>query len=214
MSKENKTVVSEIKNLMVKFGFIKNEKFALLVDGTEVRIEGDELVEGAAVYVVTDGGDVPAPDAVHELEDGTLVETLGGIITKITVKEDAEEEVKEEIIEESYEEKVEEEVEVKMEEEIKSEIEEKLEEVIDEKEEVELEDEVKEDIAEKIADVMVPILEKVRELEEELTKVKASFAKLSNEPATKPISKVKKEFSGHSATDDMVSRILAMKNSK
>ena len=214
MSKENKTVVSEIKNLMVKFGFIKNEKFALLVDGTEVRIEGDELVEGAAIYVETAEGSIPAPDAVHELEDGTLVETLGGIITKITVKEDAEEEVKEEIIEESYEEKVEEEVEVKMEEEIKSEIEEKLEEVIDEKEEVELEDEVKEDIAEKIADVMVPILEKVRELEEELTKVKASFAKLSNEPATKPISKVKKEFSGHSATDDMVSRILAMKNSK
>ena len=212
MSKENKTVVSEIKNLMIKFGFMK-KSFALLVDGSEVRIEGDELVEGAAVYVVTDGGDVPAPDAVHELEDGTLVETVGGIIKSITIKEDAEE-IDEEIVEESYEEKVEEEVEVKMEEEIKEEIKESLEEIIEDKEEVELEEEVKEDIAVKIADVMIPILEKVRELEEELTKVKASFAKLSNEPATKPISKVKKEFSGHSATDDMVSRILAMKNSK
>lgn len=212
MSKESKTVVSEIKNLMVKFGFMK-KSFALLVDGTEVRVDGDELVEGAAVYVVTEEGDVPAPDARHELEDGTIVETVGGLIVSVEVKEEAEE-VKEEVIEESYEEEIKDEVEVKMEEEIKEEIKESLEEVIEEKEEIELEEEIKEDIAVKIADVMIPILEKVKELEEELTKVKASFNALSNEPAGKAITKVKKEFSGHSATDDMVSRILAMKNSK
>lgn len=212
MSNESKTVVSEIKNLMVKFGFMK-KNFALLVDGTEVRIEGDELIEGAAVYVVTEEGDVPAPDAVHELEDGTKVETEGGIIKSIIVAEAAEEEVKEEVIEESYEEEIKEEVEVKMEEEIKEEIKEKLEEIIEEKEEIELEEEVKIDVAERIADVMIPILEKVKDLEEELKKVKASFNAFKNEPAGKAITKSKKAFSGHD-TNSMVERILALKNSK
>jgi len=199
MSKnESKTVVSEIKNLMVKFGFIKNEKFAVLVDGSEIRVDGDELVEGAAVYVVTDQGDVPVPDAVHELEDGTLVETVGGLIVSVTAKAEAEEEVidETEVIEEDM-------VDV---------IEEKKDEVIEALEEHDVPE--SDTIAEKIVEVMLPILEKVKELEEELTKVKASFVAFKNEPAGKAINKVKKDFAGHSSTDDMVSRILAMKNSK
>jgi hypothetical protein len=79
-------------NLEVKEGKIVsvNEIFldAKLMDGTIVKVEGDGLVEGAAVKVVTeempDG--VPAPDGVHELEDGTKIETMGGIISKIEEK--------------------------------------------------------------------------------------------------------------------------------
>ena len=215
MSKESKTVVSEIRNLMVKFGFVKND-FAKLVDGTEVRVEGEELVEGATIYVVTSEGDVPAPDAVHELEDGTKVETVDGIIKSIVVEESAEEEVKEEVIEESYEEEIKEEIEEKLEEvegEIKEEIKEKLEEAIEDKEEVEMEEETKEEVSEKIVEVIVPLLEKVKDLEEELTKIKASFKAFKNEPAGKAINKTKKEFSGQD-TNSMVERILALKNSK
>lgn len=67
-----------------------NEIFldAKLADGTIVKVEGDGLVEGAAVKVVTeempDG--IPAPDGSHELEDGTKIETVDGIITKIEEK--------------------------------------------------------------------------------------------------------------------------------
>lgn len=56
---------------------------AKLVDGTVVKVSGDSLVEGAKVVVVTEEGEIPAPDGVHELEDGTKVETKEGIIAKV-----------------------------------------------------------------------------------------------------------------------------------
>jgi hypothetical protein len=56
---------------------------AKLIDGTEVKVSGDALVEGAKVMVVTAEGEIIAPDGVHELEDGTKVETKEGIIAKI-----------------------------------------------------------------------------------------------------------------------------------
>ena len=56
---------------------------AKLVDGTVVKVEGDSLVEGAKVVVVTPDAEIPAPDGVHELEDGTKIETKDGIIAMI-----------------------------------------------------------------------------------------------------------------------------------
>jgi hypothetical protein len=56
---------------------------AKLADGTQIKVEGDALAEGAKVVVVTEQGEIPAPDAVHELEDGTKVETKDGIIARI-----------------------------------------------------------------------------------------------------------------------------------
>jgi hypothetical protein len=56
---------------------------AKLVDGTVVKVEGDELLEGAAVKVVTEDAEIPAPDGVHELESGIKVETKDGLIVKI-----------------------------------------------------------------------------------------------------------------------------------
>jgi len=65
---------------------------AKLVDGTVVKVEGDSLVEGAKVVVIQDDAEIPAPDGLHELEDGTKIETKEGIIAKI---EEAVEEVEE-----------------------------------------------------------------------------------------------------------------------
>lgn len=59
---------------------------AKLVDGTAIKVEGDSLVEGAKVVVVTEDAEIPAPDGVHELEDGTKVETKDGIIAKVEEK--------------------------------------------------------------------------------------------------------------------------------
>lgn len=71
----------------VKDGSIKTVKEifldAKLADGTVIKVEGDSLVEGAKVIVVTEDAEIPAPDGVHELEDGTKVETKDGIIAKI-----------------------------------------------------------------------------------------------------------------------------------
>lgn len=56
---------------------------AKLVDGTVVKVEGDSLSEGAKVVVVTPDAEIPAPDGVHELEDGSKVETKDGVIVKV-----------------------------------------------------------------------------------------------------------------------------------
>jgi hypothetical protein len=91
----SKSAIQEIKSLMVQFGFLKNEEAeivkeifidAKLIDGTAIKVSGDSLVEGAKVVVVTEEGEIPAPDGVHELEDGTKVETAEGIISKIEEK--------------------------------------------------------------------------------------------------------------------------------
>lgn len=88
----SKSAIQEIKSLMVQFGFLKNEETeivkeifidAKLVDGTAIKVEGDSLVEGAKVVVVTEEGEIPAPDGVHEIEGGAKVETKEGLIVRI-----------------------------------------------------------------------------------------------------------------------------------
>jgi hypothetical protein len=118
----SKSAIQEIKSLMVQFGFLKNEETeivkeifldAKLVDGTAIKVSGEGLVEGAKVVVVTEEGEIPAPDGVHELEDGTKVETKEGIIAKIEemLEEPEMEKPKAEVeIEVSKEEKMESEV--------------------------------------------------------------------------------------------------------
>ena len=71
--------VAESQIVSVKEIFVD----AKLVDGTAIKVSGEGLVEGAKVMVVTAEGEIPAPDGVHELEDGTKVETKEGIIAKI-----------------------------------------------------------------------------------------------------------------------------------
>ena len=81
----SKEVIQEIRTLL---GFSEEPKAevemasAMLVDGTEIQWEG-ELAVGVAVFVVTNEGLIPAPDATHEVEGGMLVTTEGGLVTEI-----------------------------------------------------------------------------------------------------------------------------------
>lgn len=81
----SKEVIQEIRTLL---GFSEEPKAevemasAMLVDGTEIQWEG-ELAVGTAVFVVTNEGLIPAPDATHEVEGGMLVTTEGGLVTEI-----------------------------------------------------------------------------------------------------------------------------------
>ena len=95
MNKSNKAI-AEIKNLMVQFGFMKAEDASLveenfleakLKDGTVVKVEGESLAEGAKVVVVTEEGEIPAPNGVHELEDGSKIETVDGLVKSIVAAE-------------------------------------------------------------------------------------------------------------------------------
>ena len=189
MSNE-KTAISEIKNLMKKFGFYSEtveEKFldAKLKDGTAIKIEGESAVEGAKVVVVTEEGEIPAPDGVHELEDGSKVETKEGVIAKIEAPE--------------VEEGPEVEVEVKAE---------------DEK----VEEEEKVDVAELYAllkDMMEKISDKMKKMEEEVEKVTTDFENFKKEPATSKIKTGKTESFGkdkfESLLDSRVKTIMALR---
>ena len=79
-----------LKQVRTLLGFEEEKSIsfetAMLKDGTIVKWEG-ELAVGTAVVVETAEGDIPAPNATHELEDGTLVTTLDGIVTEIVKPE-------------------------------------------------------------------------------------------------------------------------------
>jgi acetylornithine deacetylase/succinyl-diaminopimelate desuccinylase-like protein len=80
--------LSKIKNLL--FGEQKFEQ-AKLEDGTIVMWEG-ELATGTALIVVAeDGTQIPAPDAEHKLDDGSIVSTVGGLVVTVTPAEAEEE---------------------------------------------------------------------------------------------------------------------------
>ena len=73
---------SVINTLKAAFEDTQNFEEATLVDGTIVKWEG-ELTDGTALTVVMPEGEVAAPDGIHELSDGTLVETAGGLVVNI-----------------------------------------------------------------------------------------------------------------------------------
>ena len=64
-----------------------------------LKYEGDELAEALAIFVITEDGDIPAPDGTHDLEGGITISTEGGVITSIVdaeVEAESEEEMSEE----------------------------------------------------------------------------------------------------------------------
>ena len=81
ISEEIKAKMPAIKKLL--FGTAQKFVDAKLVDGTIVRIE-PEVAVGATVQVIgADGELLPAPDAQHQLEDGSVVSTEGGMILEV-----------------------------------------------------------------------------------------------------------------------------------
>jgi hypothetical protein len=79
-----------LKQVRTLLGFEEEKSIsfetAMLKDGTIVKWEG-ELSVGTIVMVETAEGDILAPDATHEIEDGTLVTTLDGVVTEIVKPE-------------------------------------------------------------------------------------------------------------------------------
>lgn len=62
---------------------------ATLTDGTIVKYE--TLAVGQSLTVVSEEGETPAPDGVHQFEDGTMVTTAEGVITEVVEGEPVEE---------------------------------------------------------------------------------------------------------------------------
>jgi len=80
-----KDLIQEVRDLMSKFKFNNEEvkmESAVLTDGTVIKWDGT-LAVGTAILVETAEGDIPAPDATHEVEGGALITTVGGVVTEI-----------------------------------------------------------------------------------------------------------------------------------
>ena len=132
---------------------------AVLVDGTEVKTEG-ELVEGAQLMVVTAEGEVPAPAGIHETSEGVLITVDGsGVITKV-------EQSTSETVEEAPATE-----EVAMEEEVVVEVPEEVAPVLTE------------EVVQAVVEALAPVIEEVASIAEELKKMKAQFQAFQKEPA-------------------------------
>lgn len=80
-----------IRDLVKKhFGLVEPHKFAevMLLDGSAtLSYDGEELIEGLEVYVITPDGNLPAPDGTHVLVGGMTITTEGGKIVSIATTE-------------------------------------------------------------------------------------------------------------------------------
>lgn len=81
------TFISELATLVKKHlsPTKLNFKDIMLPDGSTLRYEGDmPMVQMPATIVQPDGTELPAPDAIYEMEDGTTIEVIEGIIVTVT----------------------------------------------------------------------------------------------------------------------------------
>jgi len=72
---EEETIEETIEDI---FGEIKT------ADGSiTLKFPGEEVAIGSEVSVVTEDGDIPAPDGDHDLEGGITIKTEGGVCTEL-----------------------------------------------------------------------------------------------------------------------------------
>ena len=162
---------------------------AKLKDGTQIKVEGDSVIEGAKVMVVTAEGELPAPDGVHELEDGSKVETKDGVIVKL---------------EPAMEEKPEVEVEISAE---------KMEEVVEDIPAADIGDPVEVEMLDMLKDFIKKMSEKMAKMEEKMSKMDSDFNAFKKEPAAKKIADGKTEFNKvlNGTQDDLIAGIMRLR---
>jgi hypothetical protein len=155
---------------------------ATLSDGTVVKVEGESLLEGAKVVVVQEDSEIPAPDGVHELEDGTKIETKEGVIVKV-----------EEMVDEKVEEEVEEEMKDK---------------VIEEPTVPSLA--MSKEMVDMLKEFVKKMGEKMSEMEDSYSKLENEFKAFKKEPAGKKISDGKTEFNKINDGDELDARVATL----
>lgn len=177
-----------VSKIRVLLGLNENTfKFAsaTLVDGTEVKTDG-EFVEGASLMVVTPEGEVSAPAGVHETTEGLLI-TVDENGSIIKIEESTPEATEEPATEE-----------VAMEEEVVVEVPEEVAPVLTE------------EVVQAVVEALAPVVEEVQSIAEELKKMKAQFQAFKAEPAAKKVKRNDFSAERHTAVD----RILQIRKQK
>ena len=194
--------MNSIKELVKKhFNLIEKQSFMTIktADGAlTLSYDGEALAEGLAIFVVTEDGNVAAPDGEHMLEGGVTIRTKDGKIEAIMETTMAVADV----------------VEEKMAEETPEEV------VADVVEEV-ISEEVISAVTEAVADVVGEMMKKMEETmakqNEKMTALESKFNSFSAAPAAE------KTIAGHPSTrtefskslnQDLVDKFIAIKNQK
>ena len=194
--------MNSIKELVKKhFNLIEKQSFMTIktADGAlTLSYDGEALAEGLAIFVVTEDGNVAAPDGEHMLEGGVTIRTKDGKIESIMETTMAVADV----------------VEEKMAEETPEEV------VADVVEEV-ISEEVIKAVTEAVSDVVGEMMKKMEETmakqNEKMTALESKFNSFSAAPAAE------KTIAGHPATrtefskslnQDLVDKFIAIKNQK
>ena len=194
--------MNSIKELVKKhFNLIEKQSFMTIktADGAlTLEYDGEALAEGLAIFVVTEDGNVAAPDGEHMLEGGVTIRTKDGKIEAIMETTMAVADV----------------VEEKMAEETPEEV------VADVVEEV-ISEEVIKAVTEAVSDVVGEMMKKMEETmakqNEKMTALESKFNSFSAAPAAE------KTIAGHPATrsefskslnQDLVDKFIAIKNQK
>ena len=194
--------MNSIKELVKKhFNLIEKQSFMTIktADGAlTLEYDGEALAEGLAIFVVTEDGNVAAPDGEHMLEGGVTIRTKDGKIESIMETTMAVADV----------------VEEKMAEETPEEV------VADVVEEV-ISEEVIKAVTEAVSDVVGEMMKKMEETmakqNEKMTALESKFNSFSAAPAAeKTIAShpsTRTEFS-KSLNQDLVDKFIAIKNQK
>ena len=194
--------MNSIKELVKKhFNLIEKQSFMTIktADGAlTLEYDGEALAEGLAIFVVTEDGNVAAPDGEHMLEGGVTIRTKDGKIESIMETTMAVADVGEE----------------KMAEETPEEV------VADVVEEV-ISEEVIKAVTEAVSDVVGEMMKKMEETmakqNEKMTALESKFNSFSAAPAAE------KTIAGHPSTrsefskslnQDLVDKFIAIKNQK
>ena len=194
--------MNSIKELVKKhFNLVEKQSFMTIktADGAlTLEYDGEALAEGLAIFVVTEDGNVAAPDGEHMLEGGVTIRTKDGKIESIMETTMAVADV----------------VEEKMAEETPEEV------VADVVEEV-ISEEVIKAVTEAVSDVVGEMMKKMEETmakqNEKMTALESKFNSFSAAPAAE------KTIAGHPSTrtefskslnQDLVDKFIAIKNQK
>ena len=195
--------MNSIKELVKKhFNLIEKQSFMTIktADGAlTLSYDGEALAEGLPIFVVTEDGNVAAPDGEHMLEGGVTIRTKDGKIEAIMETTMA---TQTPMLEEKMAEETPEEV------------------VADVVEEV-ISEEVIKAVTEAVSDVVGEMMKKMEETmakqNEKMTALESKFNSFSSAPAAEKTivghPSTRTEFS-KSLNQDLVDKFIAIKNQK
>ena len=219
MSKENKSILSKIKELVmstevvdaevveatteetVTFGSVKS-------DDLDIQFEGDKLEVGSSVFLMDGEEKVALADGDYVLETGETLVVKEGVAESMDAKSEEEAPASEEVeeVKELADEDKEEEVKAEDSEEKEEEVKE-LEEVIEEAPEEEAPAMMtEEDVRRIVEEMIMGFKSEVESLRSENTELKSEVVSLSKTPVAAPIASTPTQMSAHSHILDAIKR--------